>query len=71
MRDLDTDVPHYSVSNIDKIAGFLSMCQVLYTHVKMSNGRSLFGEIHQQGDMANLEAAIRNTPEAENMVLTS
>ena len=33
----------------------------------MSDGHSLFAEIHQQGGMANVEAVLPNTPEAENM----
>ena len=38
MWDLDTDVPFYNISNTDEIAGFLSMRQVLYNHMKMSDG---------------------------------
>ena len=68
MWDLDTDVPYYSASNIDEIAGFLFTRQVLYNHVKTSDGHSLFAEIHQQGGMANVEAVLPNTPKAENMV---
>ena len=66
--DLDIEVPYYSASNIDEIAGFLSIRQVLYNHVKMSDGHSLFAEIRQQVGMANVEAIIPNTPEAGNMV---
>ena len=44
------------------------MCQVLYNHMKMSDRHSSFPEIYQQGGIADVEAVIPNTPEAENMV---
>ena len=63
--DLNTDISYYRTSNKDKIACFLSMRQILVNHVKMSDGHSLFAEIHQKGNMANVKAIIPNTPEAE------
>ena len=43
--DLDADVSFYSAPDKDEIAGFLSMRQVLYNHVKKADGHSLFAEI--------------------------
>jgi hypothetical protein len=68
---LDKDVALYSASYASKIAGFLFLRQILYNHVKMSDGHTMFAELHQNGPLSHVETVIPNTPEAESMVETT
>ena len=68
---LDEDVAFYSALDASKIAGFLSLRQILYNHVKMSDGHTMFVELRQNRPLSHVETVIPNTPEAESMVETT
>ena len=42
--DLDKEVPYYSVSEPDVVAGTMTLRQILYSEIRLSNGYNLFEE---------------------------
>ena len=65
--DLDKEVEVFSESDSSKKVGTYSLRGALYT-VKMTDGRTLFAELHQAGAMACVDVVIGKTSEAEEMV---
>ena len=65
--DLDKEVEFFSESDSSKKVGTYSLRGALYT-VKMTDGRTLFAELHQAGAMACVDVVIGKTSEAEEMV---
>ena len=67
--DIDIEVPVYSVTEPTKELGRLTARQVLYSQLKLPDGHSLFADIHQEQAMADVEAVVPRTPDAETMTL--
>jgi hypothetical protein len=67
--DLDVKVAIHNVSDSAEIMGLLSLRQVLYKQIKLSDGHSMFGELHQQQALSDVEAVIPNIKEAEETLL--
>ena len=65
--DIDKEVKVFSESDATKEVGTYSLRGALYT-VKMSDGRTLFAELHQAGAMAHVDVVIGKTKEAEEMM---
>ena len=65
---LDEAIPVYSVSDRTQVVGQRTMRQILYSMVKLSDGHSLFAEIHQRVGAQSIEVVVPNTPEAETMI---
>ena len=65
---LDTPVEVFSESDPTRVVGEMTLRQVMYNKIKLPDGSSLFGEIHQQNAMMDLEVVVANIPEAERMV---
>jgi hypothetical protein len=64
---LDDSVPFYKTSDPTEIAGYMTLRHVLYNHIKLADGHSLFGEVHQEFGLAGVDVVIPNIPEAESM----
>ncbi len=47
---------------------FLSLRQVLYTKLKLSDDNFLFAELHQQGLLESGEAVVPNCQEADHLI---
>ena len=67
--DLDKEVPYYSVSEPDVVAGKMTLRQILYSKICLSNGYNLFEEIHQADPMCPMDVVVPNIEEAERMML--
>ena len=65
---LDKKVKFYSVTNPSEVKGSMSLRHVLYNHLKLADGHSLIGEVHQENPLSSMDVVIPNTPEAEAMV---
>ena len=65
--DLDKEVDVFRESYSSKKVGTYSLSGALYT-VKMTDGRTLFAELHQAGAMACVDVVIGKTNEAEEMM---
>ena len=65
--DLDKEVKVFSGSDATTEVGTYSLRGALYT-VKMSDGRTLFAELHQAGAMAHVDVVIGKMKEATEMV---
>ena len=61
--DLDKEVKVFSESDAMKEVGMYSLRGALYT-VKMSDGRTLFAELHQAGAMTHVDVVIGKTNKA-------
>ena len=68
ITNLDAKAAITSVST-GKKKDEVSMRQVLLQKFKLSNGTSLFAEVHQRGPLGAVDVIVPNTPEAESMVL--
>ena len=66
---LDLPVPFYSVTDAKKLLGSMTLRHVLYNYVKLADGHSLFGEIHQENGMLSVDVIVLNTSNAETMLL--
>lgn len=68
---LNVDIPvnFYAVSNPTKLVGTITLRRFLYKYFKMSDGHSLFEEVHQAFPMAPVDVAVPNAEEAERMML--
>lgn len=67
--DLDRAVPFYDEEDPSTEAGKMSLRDVLYSFLKMSDDLPLIAEMHQRGVMGVVEVVIPNIPVAEQMVL--
>ena len=65
---LDVPVTVFSESDPTKAVGEMTLRYVMYNYVKLSDGSSLFAEIHQENPMMDVEVVVANIPEAERMV---
>ena len=65
--DVDKKVDITSESDPTEKVGEMSLRDVLY-NLKMQDGHTLFGEIHQGGPMMNVDVVVGNTPAAETIV---
>ena len=65
--DVDKKVDITSESDPTEKVGEMSLRGVLY-NLKMQDGHTLLGEIHQGGPMNNVDVVVGNTPAAEKMV---
>jgi hypothetical protein len=65
--DIDKKVDITSESDPTEKVGEMSLRGVLY-NLKMQDGHTLLGEIHQGGPMMNVDVVVGNTPGAERMV---
>ena len=66
--DLDNEVVIYNVTNPSHVKGFVSLCTVMYSKLKLNDGHSLLAKIHQKEKMSDVEAVVPNMSEAETMV---
>lgn len=66
--NLDVSATIKSVSTGEKM-GDVSMHQVLLQKFKLSDGTSLFAEVHQHGPLGAVDVIMPNTPKADAMVL--
>eukprot|EP00956_Cyclotella_meneghiniana_P041431 scaffold226801_cov23-Cyclotella_meneghiniana.AAC.1 len=67
--DLDKEVPFYSVSEPDVVAGTMTLRQILYSEIRLSDGYNLFEEVHQAEPMCPVDVVVPNIEEAERMML--
>ena len=65
--DIDKEIKMYSESDHTKEVGTYTLRSALYT-AKMSDGRTLFAELHQAGAMAHVDVVIGKIKEAEQMM---
>jgi hypothetical protein len=65
--ELDKEVKVFSESDVMKEVGTYSLRGTLYT-VTMSDGRTLFAELHQVGAMAHVDVVVGKTSKAAEMV---
>ena len=66
--DLDIKVNVLSVSQANTVVGQLSLRDVMYSRLNMSDGYPLIAELHQPHALVEVEGIVPNTPEAEQMV---
>eukprot|EP00956_Cyclotella_meneghiniana_P043422 scaffold269659_cov166-Cyclotella_meneghiniana.AAC.1 len=67
--DLDKEVAYYSVTEPDVVAGTMTLRQILYSEIRLSDGYNLFEEIHQADPMCPVDVVVPNIEEAERMML--
>ena len=60
--DLNQEVAFYAESDPTRLMGYMSLRYVLYKFMKLSDGHSLIGEIHQENNLASVDIVIANAP---------
>eukprot|EP00956_Cyclotella_meneghiniana_P026377 scaffold56791_cov61-Cyclotella_meneghiniana.AAC.5 len=67
--NVDKPVNFYSVANPTKLMGRITLRHILYKYFKMSDGHTLFEEVHQAEPMAPVDVVVPNAEEAERLML--
>ena len=66
---LDKAVNFSAVLDPTKLVGTITLRRILYKYMEMSDGHSLFEEVHQAFPLGAVEVAVPNAEEAERMML--
>jgi hypothetical protein len=67
--NIDKAVLFYSITEPGKALGSMTLRRVLYTRFLMSDGHSLFWEVHQAGPLGAVDVVVPNCEESERMVM--
>ena len=67
--NVDKPVNFYSVTDPTKLVGRITLRHILYKYFKMSDGHTLFEEVHQAEPMAPVDVVVPNAEEAERLML--
>jgi hypothetical protein len=65
---LNKSFEYRSASDLDKVEGEVTLRHLLYKYVFMSDGHSLFVELHHRSSISDVEVIIPNTREAKDMM---
>jgi hypothetical protein len=66
---MNVDKPVKFYSDPTKLMGTITLRRILYKYFKMSDGHTLFKEVHQATPMARLDVIVPNAEEAERLML--
>ena len=66
--ELDIQQPFYSVNNPLIQVGSMSLCNLLYHHMKLAEVYSLIAEFHQESELDSVDIVVPEIPEAGAMV---